>query len=96
MISAAISQAMLATSDGRSCRSATMARATAKARANERLSLIRGEAVLLGTGEKSMTRLLWSLASLEPASVDTLAGFQPVQLSALIAKLHSPELAQLF
>jgi hypothetical protein len=39
MISAAISQAMLETSDGRSCRSATMARETASARANERSSL---------------------------------------------------------
>src|SRR5580692_11083904 len=71
MISAAISQAMLATRDGRSCRSATMARATAKARANERLSAIRGAAVGLGTGEEvSMTRLLWSLAG-----VDTRATF---------------------
>jgi hypothetical protein len=38
MISAASSQAILETSDGRSCRSATIARATARARANERSS----------------------------------------------------------
>src|ERR1700733_13616739 len=78
MISAAISQAMLATSDGRSCRSAMMARTTANARANERLSAIRVEAVRRGTGEISMMRLLW-----RPTVVDTLAGFKRTLLSAL-------------
>src|ERR1700733_8614417 len=81
MISAAISQAMLATSDGRSCRSATMARATAKARANERLSVIRVEAFRRGRGEVSMMRLLCC-----GPGVDTLAGFQPAQVSDTICR----------